>query len=200
MPPEVRVIHVDDDRGFVELSSELLERADDRIEVRTETDPRVVTDAVLEFEPHCIVSDYEMPGMNGLDLFERIREADIEIPFILFTGKGSESIAAEAMTVGVTDYIQKGGTDTYELVANRVLDAVKSRQRKIAVDRAVNHYTALVETAHVPVYLYDEDGVIHYANEASARLCASCNRDFRLRRREPRCNPAPPPVFIPIRS
>lgn len=170
VPPEVRVIHVDDDGGFLEMSSEFLQRADDRIEVRTETDPKTVIEVVREFDPHCIVSDYDMPKMNGLDLFERIREADIELPFILFTGKGSESIAAEAMTVGVTDYIQKGGTDTYELVANRVIDAVKMRQRKIAVDRAVNHYTALVETAHIPVYLYDEDGVIRYANEASASV------------------------------
>lgn len=170
LTPEVRVIHVDDDGGFVEMSSEFLERIDDRIDVRTETDPKAVTGAIEEFDPHCIVSDYEMPRTNGLELFEKLREAGTEVPFILFTGKGSESIAAEAMTVGVTDYIQKGGTDTYELVANSVLEAVKSRQRKKAVDRAVHHYTALVETAHVPVYLYDDDGTIQYANEASADL------------------------------
>lgn len=168
LPPEIDVVHVDDDTDFVEMSREFLERADERISVRTVTDPTEVVEVVQAIDAHCVVSDYDMPGLNGLELFDRLREVDSDIPFVLFTGKGSEAIAADAITAGVTDYIQKGGTDTYEVVANRVLEAVKSRQRRKAVDRAVNHYTALVEASHVPVYLYDEGGTIQYANEASA--------------------------------
>lgn len=170
LPPEVNVVHVDDDSGFVDLASELLERADDRIDVRTVTDPEQVVAAIEESNVHCVVSDYDMPGMDGLELFDHLRDVGVELPFILFTGKGSETIAADAMTAGVTDYIQKGGMDTHEVVANRVLDAVKSRQRKKAVDRAINHYTALVEASHVPVYLYDDEGVIQYANKASENV------------------------------
>ncbi|MFB6156823.1 MAG: response regulator [Haloferacaceae archaeon] len=164
------MLRVDDDARFLEVAHEFLERADDRLAVTTVTDPRDILPAVADGDFHYVLSDYDMPHLDGLALFGRLREAGVELPFVLFTGKGSESIAAEAMSAGVTDYIQKAGTDTYEVVANRVLDAVRSRCRKVAVDHAVAQYTELIEAAHLPVYLYDEAGEIVYANEAAADL------------------------------
>lgn len=50
-----------------------------------------------------------MPGLDGLDVLERVRGEYPDLPFILFTGKGSEEIASDAISKGVTDYLQKGG-------------------------------------------------------------------------------------------
>ncbi|MFB6269564.1 MAG: PAS domain S-box protein [Halobacterium sp.] len=177
IPEDVRVVHVDDDPAFAELTAEFLQRADDRLSVTTCTDPEAALDAVVDDPPDCVVSDYEMPRLDGLELHGALTDAGVDVPFILFTGKGSEAVAADAMSAGVTDYIQKSGTDTYDVVVNRVLDAVESRQRQRAVDRAVDHYTALVEGSHLPVYLYDEDGTILYANEASTDLFGVDSRE-----------------------
>jgi DNA-binding NtrC family response regulator len=53
-----------------------------------------------------------MPGVDGLEFLASVREEYPDLPFILFTGKGSEEIASEAISRGVTDYLQKEtGTD-----------------------------------------------------------------------------------------
>lgn len=111
--------------------------------VTTELNPVSALDR-LENNPgtvDCILSDYDMPEMNGLELLETVREEYSDMPFILFTGKGSEEIAAEAISAGVTDYIQKDpGLDTYEMLANRILNAVE-------------HHRAELEAAHTRRFL-----------------------------------------------
>ena len=56
-----------------------------------------------------IVSDYQMPGMNGIEFLKRLRSQLGHIPFILFTGRGREEVAIEALNCGADFYLQKGG-------------------------------------------------------------------------------------------
>jgi len=46
----------------------------------------------------CIVSDYDMPRTNGIEFLEAVRDQHPELPFILYTGKGSEEVAGEAIS------------------------------------------------------------------------------------------------------
>ena len=128
----IRVLHVDDDPRFAELTGTFLEREDDRFDVITAT---TVSDGLArldETDIDCIVSDYEMPGQNGIDFLEAVRDDDPDLPFVLYTGTGSESVASDAISAGVTDYLQKGrGTEQYAVLANRiehVVDAHRSQQ------------------------------------------------------------------------
>ncbi|PSP89886.1 hybrid sensor histidine kinase/response regulator, partial [Halobacteriales archaeon QS_4_69_34] len=107
MKNTVKVLHVDDDSLFTDVAAELLEREDDRIEMVYETN---VSDALHRLEKDqidCIVSDYDMPGRNGVEFLETVRERYTKLPFILFTGKGSEEVASEAISAGVSEYLQK---------------------------------------------------------------------------------------------
>jgi FixJ family two-component response regulator len=122
----VQVLHVDDDEQVCELTSAVLGQDAD-FEVSWLTDPRETMDAIRERNVDCVVSDYDMPHLDGLALLERVRERYPDLPFILFTGKGSEEIASDAISAGVTDYLQKGtGTEQYELLATRIRNAVAS--------------------------------------------------------------------------
>jgi len=167
MPPSITVLHVDDDPDFVELSAEFLERESDAFEVVTETR---VEAAIARFEEErfdCVVSDYDMPEMDGLEFLREIRTVDEEFPFILFTGKGSEEVASVAFSAGATDYLQKeSGTDQYTVLANRIRNAVERfearRQQKRQLDA--------IETAQEGISILDEDGRYIYVNEAYADL------------------------------
>ena len=122
---DIRVLVVDDDPDLADLTATYLRRTHEEIGVATETDPSDALDC-LDDRVDCIVSDYEMPGMDGLDFLEAVRAVDPTLPFILFTGRGSEEIASEAIAAGVTDYLQKGtGTDQYDVLANRIENAVE---------------------------------------------------------------------------
>lgn len=81
---------------------------------------------VLSAEPiDCVVSDFDMQGTNGLEFLRTVREEFDDLPFLLYTGRGSEDVASEAISAGVTDYLQKeAGTEDYQLLANRIVDAV----------------------------------------------------------------------------
>lgn len=125
----IEVLHVDDNPEMTELSSIFLERENDRITVHTAISTSEAKDAMAETEFDCIVCDYDMPGQNGIQFLSAVRETAEGLPFILFTGKGSEEVASEAIKAGVTDYLQKGGSsEQYELLANRIENAVEQHR------------------------------------------------------------------------
>ncbi len=133
----IEVLHVDDDQGIGSLTREYLERVGTEMTVVTEDGGKPALDRLSETAFDCIVSDYDMPGMDGLEFLEAVRDREPKLPFILFTGKGSEDIASEAISAGVTDYLQKGvGTGQYELLANRIENAVSQYR---AEKRAEQH-------------------------------------------------------------
>jgi len=132
----MEVLHVDDEPDFVDLTATFLEREDDQFTVEAVTTVDKALERIDDRRPDCIVSDYNMPGMNGLEFLQAVRKRYPDLPFILFTGKGSEAIASDAISAGVTDYLQKGsGTERYELLANRIRNAVRARREAQRVDR-----------------------------------------------------------------
>ncbi|WP_336136421.1 PAS domain-containing protein [Natronomonas amylolytica] len=164
---EVNVLHIEDDRSFADLVSTFLQREHDYFNVETETHPRDGLEYLKNEDVDCVVSDYEMPEVDGLDVLERVRDEYPDMPFILFTGKGSEEIASEAISKGVTEYLQKGGgTEQYEVLANRIEQAV-ARYR---AERQVTRGFHAIETAHDGISLLDDDGQFIYVNEAYANI------------------------------
>ncbi|MCD2201324.1 PAS domain S-box protein [Halobacterium sp. KA-4] len=165
----VEVLHIDDDSSFADLVATFLEREHEAFTVHTETDPR---DALAVLEQNdcsvdCVVSDYDMPGLDGLDVLERVRDTHPGLPFILYTGKGSEEIASEAISAGVTDYLQKtGGTEQYSVLANRILNATEGYR----AERYLNRGLEAIETAQDGISILNEDGYIEYANTACAEM------------------------------
>jgi CheY-like chemotaxis protein len=121
----IDVLFVDDERHVVETAAMALERVGEGFVVHTETSGEAALSRLTAERVDCVVSDYRMPGMDGLELLEAVREAHPDIPFVLSTGRGSEDVASEAISAGVTDYLQKGGgLDQYTVLANRIENAV----------------------------------------------------------------------------
>ncbi|WP_396610791.1 PAS domain-containing protein [Haloferax sp. S1W] len=137
MDGPIRVLHVDDDPGFTELTATLLERENPQLSVKSATDTREGLRLLSEADFDCIVSDYDMPGRNGIEFLEAVRAEHAELPFILFTGKGSEEVAADAISAGATDYIQKEvGTGQYTVLANRITNIVAQYRARRRSERA----------------------------------------------------------------
>ncbi|WP_148417023.1 response regulator, partial [Haloferax sp. KTX1] len=125
----VRIIHVDDNSNFADTTAALLEHEDDRLCVETAASAEQALETLSTVQYDCVVSDYDMPDQNGIEFLEAVRQRYPELPFILYTGKGSEEIASDAISAGVTDYLQKGsGAEQYTLLANRIRNAVDAHR------------------------------------------------------------------------
>lgn len=160
----VDLLHVDDEPQFTEMTAEFLKREHGNITVDTATEPREGMARLEDGEYDCVISDYDMPGQTGIEFLEAVRDAYPELPFILFTGKGSEEVASQAISKGVTDYLQKGsGTEQYTVLANRVLNAV---QRRAAEQQFQSH----VERMSEGFCALDTDWRIQYVNDRAERI------------------------------
>ena len=144
----IRILHVDDQPEFGTLVQRFLEREDGRFEVTTAQDVATGLDRIDSEPVDCVVSDYDMPEANGIEFLERVRERHPSLPFVLFTGKGSEEVASEAISAGVTDYLQKGGgTSQYAVLANRIGNAVEQHRATERADRIEQQYRLVAEAA-----------------------------------------------------
>ncbi|MFB6163875.1 MAG: PAS domain S-box protein [Haloarculaceae archaeon] len=152
----IRILHVDDEPALGETAKLWLERENDRFEVVTETDAAAALERLDAASIDCVISDYDMPETDGLEFLSAVREAHPALPFVLFTGKGSEEIASEAISAGVTEYLQKEvGTDQYTVLANRVERAVAERRTATALQTERDRLSALFENAATSVVYYE---------------------------------------------
>jgi PAS domain S-box-containing protein len=164
---DIRVLAVDDDPDMLDLTATFLEREREEFEVEAEDDVEVALERIEEESFDAIVSDHDMPQMTGLEFLEAIRENHKDIPFILFTGKGSEEIASEAISQGVTDYLQKGaGSSHYSLLANRLINAVEQYESKKNLERSQEKFSKLVMNSTDVLAVVDESGFFDYISPA----------------------------------
>lgn len=154
----IRVLHVDDEPDLVDMAATFLEREDNRIEVRTANNPTDGLEILADYDLDCIVSDYDMPRTNGIEFLEAVREEYPELPFILYTGKGSEEIASEAISSGVTEYLQKeSGTSQYTVLAHRIQNVVEQYQARQAVEQTEQKLTQLAARSDDVLFMFNED-------------------------------------------
>lgn len=163
----IHILHVDDNRKFAKVTETFLNEVDDRFRIHSETDPTAGFEYLLANDVDCVISDQDMPGSTGIEFLQRVRQQYPDLPFILYTGRGSEEVASKAIMAGVTDYLQKGsGNDNYELLANRVSNVVEQAQTRREAERTRIQMRAIVENTNDSVVIIDASSTIQFANPA----------------------------------
>ena len=129
----ISVLFVDDEISLLNLGKILLEKSENFL-VTTVNSANGAIFTLKNQKFDAIVSDYKMPGMNGIDLLKIVRDQYGDLPFILFTGKGREQIVIDAINNGADFYIQKSG-DTISQFAELAQKIIQS-VNKIQVDKS----------------------------------------------------------------
>ena len=126
------VVHlIDDDDGVRQSLAFLLTSAG--IAVRVYESAVAFLDAVATLQPGCIVTDVRMPGIDGLELQQRLKKLAANLPVIVMTGHADVALAVEAMKVGAIDFIEKPFDDERLLSAIRTaLDSYQKAGRREA--------------------------------------------------------------------
>ena len=167
----ITILVIDDDPEFRELTKTGLERENEAFEVIMESNPREVDSLLDQHAVDCLVTDYEMPHINGIELVKRVHDQYPALPVILYTGKGSEDIASRAISAGVTDYVKKAGTiNEYELLANRISNAVEKRRQEQHAAGLRQRFEVVLETMDTAVFLKEPNGQYLLMNDACREL------------------------------
>ena len=123
----ISVLYVDDEPGLLEIGRIFLERGGQfSVDIVTSAPAALTLLTTKNYD--AIVSDYQMPGMDGIEFLKNVRNSGNTIPFILFTGRGREEIVIQAINSGADFYLQKGGEPVAQF-------AELTHKIKIAVER-----------------------------------------------------------------
>jgi PAS domain S-box-containing protein len=152
----IRILFVDDDPEMCTISKRFLELSGN-LEIVVVPSAFKAIEVLEECRFEAIVSDYQMPGMTGIELLKHIRESGNKVPFILFTGRGREEIAVEAYESGADHYVQKGGLPKAQFaeLSHKIVSAIKQRESENALKETEDRYRKLVEEAQIGVWAID---------------------------------------------
>jgi PAS domain S-box-containing protein len=166
------VLHVDDDSQLLDLSERFLTQEDDRLVVETMSDPVDAAERLRTGAFDAVISDYQMPGLTGLELLEAVRDAGRDdLPFIMFTGEGREEVASEALNLGADRYLQKGGdpASQYAVLADAVVHEIEHATAKTSLRENKEKYAGVYENAPLAFVIWNGEGeVVDWNDRAEA--------------------------------
>ena len=129
----VRILHVEDDVMDAKLTRLFLKRMGyDNFDITNVRSAEQGLEILRKENFDVVVSDYKMPGMNGIEFLEKLRRRGNGIPFIIFTGKGEERVAIEALNKGANRYITKNGAPAvlFDRLARYIQEVVEEKARE----------------------------------------------------------------------
>jgi hypothetical protein len=172
---KTRVLIVDDEPGILEIARDFLE-SDGEITVLTAESASQALDRLKKDNIDVIVSDYQMPpGMNSIELLKTLRDEGNDIPFIVFTGRGREEVAIEALNNGAAFYLQKGINIEVHFteLRNMIVQVTERKRVERALKESEERNRMIVENAPMIIYTarYDgEDLLLNSLNPAFERM------------------------------
>ena len=167
----ISVIYVDDEPSLLDIARLFLERTGG-FSVSTVASGKEALDMLSNREFDAIISDFQMPEMDGIEFLKQVRCRDPAIPFILFTGRGREEIVIQAINNGVTFYMQKGGDPASQFaeLAHKIRQAVAAVRAEVALKQSEMLHRTIFETSPDAIALTNTDGILSYVSPAAIRL------------------------------
>jgi len=159
-PDHISILYVDDEPDLLEVTKLFLEKTG-QFSVETCTSPLKAREILASTRYDAIVSDYQMPEMDGIEFLKRVRGSGNTIPFILFTGRGREEVVIEALNSGADFYLQKGGDPRSQFaeLMHKIKIAVQQRRAEERVVIQNRLYSVLSATNKAIVHIRDKTGL-----------------------------------------
>jgi PAS domain S-box-containing protein len=155
MADAIHVLYVDDEPVLLDIGKLFLEK-EGKFYIETIESAPEALELLGRKQFDAIISDYQMPVMDGIQFLIEVRARFGKIPFILFTGKGREEIVIQAINNGADFYLQKGGNPDAQFaeLSHQVLAIVAQRSAEKLFRESENRYRSLVENMHDCVVIY----------------------------------------------
>ncbi|MEN6395209.1 MAG: PAS domain S-box protein [Methanoregula sp.] len=167
----ISILYVDDEPGLLEIGKLFLERSGE-FRVDTILSAPAALDLLESKNYDAIISDYQMPEMDGIEFLKTVRTSGNKIPFVLFTGRGREEIVIQALNEGADFYLQKGGEPLSQFteLAHQVRQAVQQRQAEAGIRYLERREADIINFLPDATFAIDKKGVVISWNQAMEDL------------------------------
>ena len=171
----ISLLYVDDEPDLLDLCKLFLER-EGEFSVVTVPSAREGLQILAQGMTDAIVSDYQMPGMDGIEFLKQVRSEYKDIPFILFTGKGREEVVIEAIENGADFYLQKGGDPRAQFseLSHKIRQAVRRKK----AEEELRMMKATVSNAAEGILWINKDGGIAFFNDTICSMLGYTREEF----------------------
>lgn len=157
----ITVLYVDDEQGLLELGKLFLEKLGN-FSVETCSSAPEALKLLEQTSYNAVLSDYDMPEMNGIQFLKEVRVRYPNLPFVIFTGRGREDVVIEALNNGVDFYLQKGGEikSQFAELSHKLRVAVERRQAQEQIRHLARLYAILSKTNEAIVYIRNRNDLL----------------------------------------
>jgi len=167
----IHILYVDDEPALLDLTRLYLERTGD-FAVDTLASAREAIAILKHRHYDAILTDYQMPDMDGIEFLKQIRKSGEPVPVLIFTGRGREEVVIDAINSGADSYIQKGGNPRAQFaeLAQRLQQSVRRYQAEQKLREGASRFQALFENISDMIQIFDKNGRITYNSPSMTRI------------------------------
>ncbi len=175
----ISTLYVDDEPDLLEIGKIYLERTGE-FKVRTVTSAQEAMKIIPSEKYDAIISDYQMPDMNGIDFLKQVRASGNPVPFIIFTGRGREEVVIQALNEGADFYIQKGGDpgSQFTELAHKVRQAVLKKQAEASILDLERREADIINFLPDATFAIDTHGIVIAWNRAIEKMTGVASGDI----------------------
>jgi len=166
----ISVLYVDDDPALRDIGKLFLEKIGNFTVETCNSGPEALERLEL-VSYHAVLSDYDMPEMNGIQFLKEVRSRYPTLPFVIFTGRGREDVVVEALNNGVDFYLQKGGEPKSQFaeLSHKIKAAVQRRQSAEQIKHLARLYGVLSRTNEAATNIRDRTALLTEACQIAVK-------------------------------
>ncbi|MFH0966523.1 MAG: PAS domain S-box protein [Methanobacteriota archaeon] len=177
----ISLLYIEDDINLLDVGRQILERQYG-FDVTAAENAKDALHLLTERTYDAIISDSQMPKMNGLSLLKHLKKSGDATPFIILTGRGGEEVVIEALNTGVDFYILKGGDPKVQFadLTNKIQYAVSRRRTEKQLMRSQKKILEVIENLQLKEFaiesslqgtaLADLSGTLTFVNPAFLKM------------------------------
>jgi hypothetical protein len=170
----LRIVHLEDDVNDAQLVREMLSVEGFEFEILNASTRQRFVESLEQGQVDLILSDYALPGFDGLSALAVARRLVPDVPFILLSGTLGEEAAIESLRSGATDYVLKHRLNRLVPAVRRAIE--EARERRIrreaegTLERERGFLRAVLDSLEAGVVACDQHGILTLLNRASREL------------------------------